>query len=264
MNILFIGDVISRPGRKALKKNLQEIRAGENIDVCVANVENAAGIFGVTARVINEILDSGVDVMTSGNHIWDKKEGVTLLEERDDLLRPANYPPGVPGKGMTIKSFNDIPVAILNLQGRTFMAPIDCPFRVADKLIDEIPEDVRVRIVDFHAEATSEKIAFGYYLDGRVSAVIGTHTHVQTADEKVLPGGTAYITDAGMTGPIESVIGVKSEQILKRFLTGIPCRMNVASGQSMINGVVVNVDENTGKAIGIKRLNLKVSEEEEG
>jgi len=263
MRILFIGDIISKPGRKVLKEHLPQIIEERGVDLCIGNVENSAGIFGITQKVVDEIKESGIDIMTSGNHIWDKREGVRLLDERNDILRPANYPPGAPGKGLLITEVKGVEIAVLNLQGRTFMIPIDCPFRKADEILGGISSDVLIRVVDFHAEATSEKIAFGYYLDGRVSAVIGTHTHVQTADERILPGGTAYITDVGMTGPADSVIGVKKEQILKRFLTGMPERMSVASGSRMINAVIVDVNEKSGKAEGIKRLKLVFEDKEE-
>jgi len=263
MRILFIGDIISKPGRKVLKEHLPQIIEERGVDLCIGNVENSAGIFGITQKVVDEIKESGIDIMTSGNHIWDKREGVRLLDERNDILRPANYPPGAPGKGLLITEVKGVEIAVLNLQGRTFMIPIDCPFRKADEILGGISSDVLIRVVDFHAEATSEKIAFGYYLDGRVSAVIGTHTHVQTADERILPGGTAYITDVGMTGPVDSVIGVKKEQILKRFLTGMPERMSVASGSRMINAVIVDVNEKSGKAEGIERLKLVFEDKEE-
>jgi len=263
MRILFIGDIVSKPGRKVLREHLPQIIGERGVDLCIGNVENSAGIFGITQKVVDEIKESGIDIMTSGNHIWDKREGVRLLDERNDILRPANYPPGAPGKGFLIKEVKGVGIAVLNLQGRTFMTPIDCPFRKADEILGEISSEVLVRIVDFHAEATSEKIAFGYYLDGRVSAVIGTHTHVQTADERILPGGTAYITDVGMTGPVDSVIGVKKEQILRRFITGIPERMSVASGSRMINAVIVDVNEGSGKAERIERLRPVFEDKEE-
>jgi len=264
MRILFIGDIISKSGRKALKEGLYDLRSSRDIDLVIGNVENAAGIFGITDKVIKEIKSAGVDVMTSGNHVWDKREGIALLDTRDDIIRPANYPPMVPGKGFTIKEYNGIRVAVINIQGRIFMTPIDCPFRAMDDVLKTIPRDTVVRIVDFHAEATSEKIAMGYYLDGRVSAVIGTHTHVQTADERILSLGTAYLTDAGMTGPIDSVIGVKKEQIIDKFITGIPTRMNVAHGDSMINGVMIDVDDNTGKAHAIERIHIEIRDNSQG
>lgn len=254
MKILFIGDIIARTGRRILREHLPGIRNRLGIDLCIANVENAAGIFGVTRSVVDEIVESGVDVMTSGNHVWDKREGITLLEERDDLLRPANYPPNVPGHGWVVTERGGAPVAVVNLQGRTFMQAIDCPFRTADDILSAVPEDVKVIVVDFHAEATSEKLALGYYLDGRVSAVVGTHTHVQTADERILAGGLAYITDLGMTGAFDSIIGVRKEQVLNRFLYALPVRFQVADESPCLQGVVVDIDEATGKAVSVERV----------
>jgi len=264
MRVLFVGDIISKTGRRALREGLYDLRSSRDIDLVIANVENAAGIFGITEKVIKEIKSSGVDIMTSGNHVWDKREGITLLDTRDDIIRPANYPPMVPGKGFAIKQFNGARISVINIQGRIFMTPIDCPFRAMDEILKMLPTDTVIKIVDFHAEATSEKVAMGYYLDGKVSAVIGTHTHVQTADEKILPMGTAYLTDAGMTGPVESVIGVKKEQIIDRFITGIPSRMIVAHGDSMINGALIDIDEKTGKAHSIERIHIEIGDGSEG
>jgi metallophosphoesterase (TIGR00282 family) len=263
MRVLCIGDIISRTGRRALDETLPGLRERLGIDLCVANVENAAAIFGVTQKVLEEIAASGVDIMTSGNHVWDKREGAALLDVREDFLRPANYPPGVPGRGLAVREIRGTPVAILNLQGRTFMTPIDCPFRCADAALAEIPAGVKVVIVDFHAEATSEKQALGAYLDGRVSAVFGTHTHVQTADERVLPGGTGFITDVGLTGPIDSVIGVKKEQVIERFLRSLPVRFEVASGAAVVGGLFVDVDEATGRAREVRRIHEEIEIHEE-
>lgn len=255
MKILFLGDIISRVGRSALAAGLGGIRERLGVDLCIGNVENSAGIFGITEKVIGEIVASGVDVMTSGNHVWDKREGLPLLESRADLVRPANYPPGAPGKGCTVVKVGEIPVAVLNLQGRTFMyPPIDCPFRCADALIPVLAREATIILVDFHAEATSEKLAMGYYLDGRVSAVAGTHTHVQTADEAVLPNGTGYITDVGMVGPLHSIIGVKREQVIDRFLRALPVRFEVADEQPRIDAFLVDVDEGTGRARAVQRI----------
>jgi metallophosphoesterase (TIGR00282 family) len=255
MRILFLGDIISKVGRRALAVGLGNLRARLAVDLCVGNVENAAGIFGITEKVIGEIVASGVDVMTSGNHVWDKREGLPLLESRTDLVRPANYPPGVPGTGHTVTKVGDIAVGILNLQGRTFMyPPIDCPFRCADALIPVLAREAAIILVDFHAEATSEKQAMGYYLDGRVTAVAGTHTHVQTADETVLPNGTAYITDVGMVGPLHSIIGVKREQVIDRFLRALPVRFEVAAEKPCIDAFLVDVDEGTGRARAVQRI----------
>ncbi|MBN1884660.1 MAG: TIGR00282 family metallophosphoesterase [Candidatus Krumholzibacteriota bacterium] len=254
MKILFIGDVIARTGRRILSGHLAGLRNRLGIDLCIANAENSAGIFGVTRSVVEELRESGVDIMTGGNHIWDKREGIDLLEERDDLLRPANYPPNVPGHGWVVTERGGAPVAVVNLQGRTFMPAIDCPFRAADGILAGLPGDVRVVVVDFHAEATSEKLAMGYYLDGRVSAVAGTHTHVQTADERILSGGTGYITDLGMTGAFDSIIGVRKEQVLNRFLFALPVRFQVADESPCLQGMVVEVDTATGKAVSVERI----------
>ncbi len=222
MKILFIGDIFGQPGRRIVKEALPALLEEFSPDLVLANGENAAAGFGITPPLVEELLDTGIAVLTSGNHIWDKKEILPYLREHADgrLLRPANYPAGAPGHGMYLgKTRSEIEYAVLNLQGRVFMPAIDCPFRTADSLLAEIPERVRIRIADMHAEATSEKLAIGWYLDGRVTAVLGTHTHVTTADEAVLPGGTAYITDLGMTGPYDSVIGIEKESIIKKFLT---------------------------------------------
>ncbi|MDD3642081.1 MAG: TIGR00282 family metallophosphoesterase [Candidatus Krumholzibacteria bacterium] len=262
MRVLIIGDVLSKTGRKALVEGLSRLRGRLGIDLCTANVENAAGMFGVTRQVVGEISSSGVDVMTSGNHIFDKREGVSLLDERSDLLRPANYPPGVPGRGWMIGAAGGVPYCVINLQGRTFMTDIDCPFRTADRIIAEIPPEVKVRIVDFHAEATSEKLALAYHLAGRVSAVAGSHTHVPTADERILPGGTAYQTDVGMAGPFDSVIGVRPEQVIERFLTGIPVRFQVGGDTACIEGLFVEIDDASGEALRVERVDERVGEGE--
>jgi metallophosphoesterase (TIGR00282 family) len=263
MRVLCIGDIIARTGRKALQAGLPRLRERLGVDLCIGNVENAAGIFGITERVANDIAAAGIDVMTSGNHIWDKREGVALLDGRSDILRPANYPPGVAGKGVLMREISQLPVAVINVQGRTFMHAIDCPFRAADALLAELPGAVRIILVDFHAEATSEKQALGFYLDGRVSAVFGTHTHVQTADERILPRGTAFITDAGMVGPIDSIIGVRKEQVIERFLKGIPVRFEVAPGVAHIEALFVDIDEATGLARRVERIRERVDLAEE-
>lgn len=264
MKALVIGDVMSRVGRRAVTSALPGLRKRLGVDLCIANVENAAGIFGVTVKVCEEISSSGVDVMTSGNHIWDRREGIPLLDTRDDLLRPANYPPGVPGQGYVIRELQGISAAVINLQGRTFMTPIDCPFRTADTVLSRIPADTRIIIVDFHAEATSEKLALGFYLDGRVSAVVGTHTHIQTADERILEGGTAYITDVGMAGPFDSIIGVKKEQVIDRFLYGRPFRFEVANENPCLDALLIDIDEETGKARQVTRVHEEIEFEEDG
>lgn len=257
MKVLFIGDIVGKPGRKALREGLPEIINKLKIDFVIANVENAAGGFGITKAVGEEILDLGVDVLTSGNHIWDKKEAITYIPKENRLLRPANYPEGVPGYGsIVMKTSAGDKVAVLNLSGRVFMNPLDCPFRTAERELPALREQTNVIIVDFHAEATSEKSAIGHFLDGKVSAVIGTHTHVQTADEKILPKGTAYITDVGMTGPINSIIGVKKEQIMDKFLTQIPTRFETAKGESMLSCVVFETNPKTGISSSIQRLQM--------
>src|SRR5499427_4164927 len=225
-NLLFIGDIFASPGRAMVGRHLREIVAAENIHLIVANGENAAGGFGITPPLADELFGYGIDVLTSGNHVWDKKELYDYLPRQPRLLRPANYATELPGAGViVVEARNRVPCAILNLQGRAHMPATDCPFRKADALLAELPAAVKVRFVDFHAELTSEKTAMGWYLDGRVSAVIGTHTHVPTADTRILPGGTAYQTDVGMTGPYDSVIGVEKDAIVKRFLTAMPVRM---------------------------------------
>ena len=258
MKILIIGDILSKVGRKALSEGLPELKKRLEVDFCIANVENGAGMFGVTKKVVDEIKGCGVDVLTSGNHIWDKREGVMLLEDREDLLRPANYPPGAPGFGYVIAGRNKHRVCVINLQGRTFMPDIDCPFRKADEILKSLPSDIRKIVIDFHAEATSEKLALAYYLDGRVSVVAGTHTHIPTADERILPKGTAYQTDLGMTGPYSSIIGVKKEQIIERFLTGINVRFQVGGDDPCIEGLLVAVDDDTGKALKVTRIHEAV------
>lgn len=254
MRILFVGDVIGRPGRKILQQQLPDLIVREQADLTIVNCENSAAGFGVTPEIADVLLRLGADVLTSGNHIWDKKQIMPYFAEEPRLLRPANYPEG-PGGGLYVGcTAHAVKYAVMNLQGRTYLPAIECPFRTADQLLSQIGDDVRVRFVDFHAEVTSEKCAFGWYLDGRVSAVVGTHTHVPTADERVLPGGTAYLTDCGMTGPIDSVIGMNKEGSMKRFLTGIPARFEPASGPVRLNAVVIDVDEKTGVAQSIRRL----------
>jgi len=255
VNILFIGDISGRAGRQAFHRHFLPAVEEHRIDVSIANVENAAGGFGVTTQVLAEFLDAGVDVLTSGNHVWDRNDATQLLEQEPRLLRPANYPPPCPGNGVIIvRQRVAVPLAVINLQGRIFMDPVDCPFSVADRLLAGEAGKARVTVVDFHAEATSEKMAMGWHLDGRVSAVLGTHTHVQTADERVLPGGTAYITDAGMTGPYDSVIGMRKDNALERFTTGRPKRLSAAKRDARFAAVVVEVDDKTGRATAVRRL----------
>jgi metallophosphoesterase (TIGR00282 family) len=256
MNILMVGDVFGEPGRSAVQQLLPKLKQEHRIDLTVVNVENAAAGAGVTPPMARAFLDQGVDVMTSGNHIWDRKEIVEYIGKENLLLRPANFPSGTPGVGSITVKAGPHRVAVLNLMGRVFMNPIDCPFRKADELIPELRKDTPIILVDMHAEATSESVAMGWYLDGRVSAVVGTHRHVQTADERVLPGGTAYITDLGMTGPIDSVIGVDRDIILQRFLTQMPIRFEPAKGPAALHGAVITVDPETGRATAIRRLRV--------
>jgi len=261
VNILFIGDVNGRAGRNLVREHLDRLVDRHSVDYAVANVENAADGFGVTPALAAELAGHGLHVMTSGNHIWDKAEILPYIEENRFLLRPHNYPGGTPGTGVHVGSTaSGIPVAVINLMGRVFMTPLDCPFRTADRVLRELEGRCRVILVDFHAEATSEKVAMGWHLDGRVSAVLGTHTHVQTSDERVLPGGTAVITDAGMTGSRDSVIGIEKELALRRFLQQMPVRFACARRNPRLCGVVVDVDESTGRARGIQRLDLPGTE----
>jgi len=252
--ILVVGDVIGRPGRRAVAALLPGLHQQYGLDLVIANAENAAGGLGLTPLTAKELLDAGVDALTSGNHIWAQKEIIPYLDSEMPILRPLNYPPGVPGKGYLIAG----QVMVVNLIGRTFIGNFDCPFRAVDKLLTELEPKPPVIIVDFHAEATSEKIAMGRYLDGRVSAVLGTHTHVGTIDARLLPGGTAYVTDIGMTGPIDSIIGDDAEAVLRRFLTMMPHRLSVGRGKTVFNAVLVGVDENSGKAISIDRIHQEV------
>lgn len=255
MKIILIGDIVGRPGREVLRATLPRLKEQHGAEFVVANVENAAAGAGVTQSVGEEILAAGVDVMTSGNHIYDKREVIPYIEQENRLLRPANYAPDTPGRGLWIgATTSGTPVAVMNVQGRVFMPMTDCPFRTADRLLEGIGSRARVIIVDHHAEATSEKLAMARYLDGRASLVVGTHTHVQTADEQVLPGGTGYITDLGMTGPHDGVIGVQSELVIARFVRGMPNRFETARGDAKLHGIVAEIDEQTGKAASVERV----------
>jgi len=257
MRILFIGDVFGQPGRRIVKELLPALVGEYDPDLVLANGENAAGGFGITPPLVEELLDMGIAVLTSGNHIWDKKEIYAYLNEHSDgrLLRPANYPHSAPGHGLYLgKTRSGFGYAVLNLQGRVFMSPIDCPFRTADEQLAKIPAEVKIRIVDMHAEATSEKISMGWYLDGRVTAVVGTHTHIPTADETILPRGAAYITDLGMTGPYDSVIGIEKQSVIQKFLSQLPVRFEVAKGDVRLNAVLVEADPLTGRAASIQRI----------
>ena len=255
MIILIIGDIIGSPGRRAVKELLPGLKQQYGIDFVIANGENVAGGLGLTLATAEELFNTGVDVITSGNHIWAQKEIVPYLDSEMPILRPLNYPPGVPGRGYL--TFNNR-VVVVNLIGRTFIGNFDCPFRAMDKLLAGLETKPAVIIVDFHAEATSEKMALGRYLDGRVSAVLGTHTHVGTIDARLLPQGTAYVTDIGMTGPTNSIIGDDTEDVLSRFLTMIPNRLSVGKGKVTFNSILVTVNEETGKATGIERVDREV------
>ena len=257
MKVLFVADIYGRPGRRVASEYVPRLIEEREIQFCIANAENAAGGFGLTENIAKKLHSYGVEVITTGNHVWDRKELIPYLLTADRLLRPANYPTGVEGVGSGVfRTVDGTPVGVLNLQGRTYMKEIDCPFRVGDREIERLKEKCSVLVVDFHGEATAEKMAFGWYVDGRVSAVVGTHTHVQTADERILPGGTAYITDAGMTGPHDSVIGVRKEIAIKRFLTQVPIKFDPAKGDVRLCGVLLDIDEGTGKATKIERIDL--------
>ncbi len=257
MNILFIGDIFGRTGRRMVAAHLKRLQSDLAIDLSIANVENAAAGFGVTPRICEDFLEMGIDVMTTGNHVWDKSEVYEYLDKQPLLLRPANYKASLPGKGLVLHTLpSGVTVAVMNLQGRTHMADIDDPFEKAETLLAQIPDSVRVRFVDFHAEITSEKVGMGWFLDGRVSAVIGTHTHVPTADERVLPKGTALQADAGMTGAYGSIIGATPESALRRFLTGIPNRLELSEADPQLRGAVIEVDEATGHARSIRRVKV--------
>ncbi len=261
MRILFIGDIVGRPGRQLVKTGLQALISRHAIDLVIANAENAAAGFGITREIGDELLDLGVDVMTSGNHIWDKREALDYIGAEPRLLRPANYPAGAPGNGSYLARTRDgVSVGVVNVMGRVFMLNIDDPFSVVRREVETLRQRARVVFVDFHAEATSEKMAMGWHLDGIVTAVVGTHTHVQTADERILPKGTAYLTDVGMTGPHDSIIGVEIEPALNRFLTALPSRFETASGNPRLNAVVVEADETTGLATDIERLSYSHDE----
>jgi len=257
MRVLFIGDIFGKPGRKALFGKLQGLTQAHRIDFCIANVENAAAGFGITPQIADELLAAEIDVLTSGNHIWDKRAILPYLDQQPKLLRPHNYPPAAPGTGLFIgNSRCGVRVAVINLQGRVFMPPIDCPFAVGEAAVEKVRTQTPVVLIDFHGEATSEKQAFAWYMDGRVSAVVGTHTHVQTADDRILPRGTAYITDVGMTGPYDSVIGSIPDLALERFLKQIPARLEPASAHPRFCGVVVEIDESSGLSTSIARVNV--------
>ncbi len=263
MRLLFIGDIVGKPGRRAVQELLPGLMEDCGVDFVIANGENAAAGFGMTREIVEDLFGSRIDVLTTGNHVWDKKEIVDCIDDYESLLRPANYPARVPGRGSVVMPVhNGCHVGVVNLMGRVFMSPLECPFRTADREIEKMKSRARIIVIDIHAEATSEKIALGWYLDGRVTAVLGTHTHVQTADERVLPGGTAYITDVGMTGPFDSVIGTRKEIILERFLSQLPSKFEVAKGDVRLQAVLIDVDEESGRALQIERLSLPLRPEQ--
>ena len=253
------GDLVARAGRQVIEERLHDLRQQREIDLVVSNVENAAGGFSITARIAQEMFAAGVDVMTSGNHIFDKREVLDYIETEPRLLRPANYAPGIPGKGRWAGKIKGTQVAVINLQGRVFMSPCDDPFRSVDQQLAALDAKTKIILVDLHAETTAEKVAMGRYLDGRVSAVVGTHTHVQTADEQILPGGTAYHTDLGMTGPHDGVIGMRTDIVIERFLKGIAPRFEPSEGRIQLNGLLIDIDEETGKAVQVERISLSHS-----
>jgi 2',3'-cyclic-nucleotide 2'-phosphodiesterase len=263
LNILFIGDIFGRPGRTIVKARLPELVEKYSVDLVIANGENSAAGFGITPQLADELFDLGIDVMTTGNHVWDKREIIEYFQMADDnphsparrILRPANFPASMPGWGVYEGQKNGVSYAVINLQGRVFMGSSDDPFQLVNKLLEKIKS--KVIFVDFHAEATSEKVAFGWYLDGRVTAIVGTHTHIPTADETVLPNGTAYQTDVGMTGPYDSVIGVRKELVIDKFVGGMPARFEAATGDVRLCGVIVECDDKTGRASRIERLMLR-------
>lgn len=262
--LLFIGDIVGKPGRELVRRGVAALRDYHQVDLVIANAENAAAGFGITRELGEQILDAGVDVMTSGNHIWDKKEAIDYIGIESRLIRPLNFPAGVPGNGSYIaRTAAGVSVGVVNAMGRVFMLNIDDPFAGVLREVEKVRQRARIVFVDFHAEATSEKIAMGWHLDGRVTAVVGTHTHVQTADERILPRGTAYLTDVGMTGPHDSIIGVEVQPALSRFLTGMPSRFETATGNPRLNGVIIEADDDTGLAVDIERISYSLNELED-
>ena len=255
LRVMMVGDIVGRPGRKTARECVRTYRKKYNLDLVIANGENAAGGNGITETIANELYNADIDIITMGNHTWDKKEILDFIEHEPRLVRPANYPPETPGRGSTIVRLGkNLDIGIINISGRVFLPPLDCPFRIAEKLAGEINTVTPVIIVDFHAEATSEKMAFGWFMDGKVSAVIGTHTHIQTADERILPQGTGYITDVGMTGPRDSVLGVDKEIVIHKFLTQMPARFEVTDGVTQFDALLLEIDESTGKTLSITRI----------
>lgn len=255
MNILFIGDIVGRPGRNFIKTRLKDIKKEYDIDFTIGNGENIAGGVGITRSTYDELVDAGIDAITMGNHTWSKKELLDFIDDAGNLIRPANYPPGTPGRGYIIMKRMNKRIAVVNMCGRVYMESIDCPFRTMDDIYDRIKGEADIIILDFHAEATSEKQAMGWYLDGRATAVLGTHTHVQTSDERILPKGTGYITDVGMTGPYDSILGVEKETVIKKFITAMPGRFEVAEGQVIFGGIVLELDDGN-RLKNLKRLKI--------
>lgn len=261
MKILFIGDIVGSPGREAVRVLLPGLKKEYKLDFVIANAENAAGGSGLTLSVAQDLFKSGADVLTSGDHIWKKREIFDIINQEERILRPANYPAGTPGRGMAVfLAGNGVKVGVMNLLGRVFMQALECPFKAALAAQEFLSKEARVILVDIHAEATSEKVALGWYLDGKISACLGTHTHIQTADEKILPQGTAYITDVGMCGPMHSVIGRRIEDVLERFITAVPVRFEVAQDDIELQGAILDIDESTGKARSIVRIQKKISQ----
>lgn len=256
MRVMLTGDVVGRPGRRAFREYTPKLRKEKGIDLVIVNGENSAGGRGITHSSLNELYSGGADVVTSGNHIWDKKEVLEFIDTEPFLLRPANYPEDTPGRGACVYPFKAKNIGVMNLSGRAFMQSLDCPFRKADMLLRELARECDIIFLDFHAETTSEKMAMGWYLDGRVNGVVGTHTHIQTADARILPQGTAYITDLGMVGPWNSVLGVETDKILEKFLTGMPARFDLASGPNAYSAVLIEIDDRTNKTLGIERILL--------
>lgn len=257
MRILFIGDIVGKPGRLSVKHHLPELAAERGVDIVVANAENAAGGLGVTPILLDELRGFGVDAFTLGNHTWKKKELVSAIDKMDDIVRPLNYPAGANGRGAAIvAAASGVQIGLVNVIGRVYMEPVDCPLTAAEQAVEALRAETPVVLVDMHAEATAEKVALGWHLDGKATAVVGTHTHIQTADERILPGGTAYITDVGMTGPTNSVIGVETKLVLRKMLTGMPTPWNVATGRPVFAGVLIEADAASGRAQAIERIQI--------
>ena len=264
LKILFVGDVCGRPGRTAFMKYTKKLREEKKIDIVVVNGENSAGGKGISRKSLDALYHAGADIVTSGNHIWDNKDVLGFIDQEPFLIRPANYPEGAPGKGWCIYPFKAKNIGVINLSGRAFMPDMDCPFQKIEDVLRELRGKCDIILLDFHAETTSEKMAMGWYLDGRVNVVVGTHTHIQTADERILPQGTAYITDLGMTGPWDSVLGVQKERILQKFTTCRPVRFELAAGPNVYSALLVELDDHTGRAISVERLLLKEEETDSG